>query len=641
MLYCSSIYIFLDVFLDFIYHKINLFQHKTFYEDIMCGIVGYIGSKAADSVLLVGLERLEYRGYDSAGIAVIENGELEIRKRAGKLKVLNEYLREFPVNASMGIGHTRWATHGEPTSINAHPHIDNKKKFAVVHNGIIENYSVLKEELIKEGYLFNSETDTEVIPHMLAKYYNGNIEETVLKVIKRLEGSYALAIISEYDPGKIVAVRFGSPLIVGKGINENFLASDIPALFNLTKNVYYLDDGDVAVMAKDSIKFINSEGKGIEKQEKHILIQEKEIDKSGYAHYMLKEIMEQPEITRDLIADRLKNNQVEFSDLKLKNDYLAKVSRVIIQAAGTSWHAGLVGKFFIEEFARTLTEVDISSEFRYRNPVIEGDTLLIAISQSGETADTVAGIREAKSKFIKVLSICNNVESTIARESDAVINIMAGPEIGVASTKAYVAELVSLLLFAIYLGRVKWTLDEENINNLLKELKQLPEKIEQILKNTDSIKKLADQYSDARNIIFLARSYNYPTAFEGALKLKEISYIHSTGYQAGEFKHGPIALIDENVPVICIATKGDIYPKMVNNIQEVKARKGIIISLATEGDEEIKKYSDEVVYIPGTIDILSPILNVVPLQMLAYYIAVKRGCDVDQPRNLAKSVTVE
>jgi len=607
----------------------------------MCGIVGYVGKKAADSVLLVGLERLEYRVYDSAGIAVIENGEITVRKKAGKLKILNEYLREFPVNGNIGIGHTRWATHGEPNSQNAHPHVDNKNKFAVVHNGIIENYIELKESLIKEGVVFNTETDTEVIPHLLAKYYNGDFEEAVFKVIEKLEGSYAIAILSEFHPEKIIAVKYGSPLIIGKGEGENFLASDIPALFNLTKTVYYLDDGDVAVLTKDSINFYNFKKEKITKQEKHIVVSAKSIDKGGYEHYMLKEIMEQPDIVKDLIIRRLKTNKIIFDDLKLPKDYLARVSRVLIQAAGTSWHAGLVGKFFIEEFARVHTEVDISSEFRYRNPVIEGDTLMIAISQSGETADTIAGIREAKSKFIKVLAICNNIESTIARESDAVIDIMAGPEIGVASTKAYVAQLVSLLFFALYFGKIKWTLEEENINEIISHLEKIPKKIQRILFNAEEIKELAEKYADAKNIIFLGRNYNYPTAFEGALKLKEISYIHSTGYQAGEFKHGPIALIDENVPVICIATKGDIYPKMISNIQEVKARRGIIISVATEGDEDIKKYSDEVIYVPETLDILSPILNVIPLQLFAYYTAVKRGCDVDQPRNLAKSVTVE
>jgi len=600
----------------------------------MCGIVGYIGEKAADSVLLVGLERLEYRGYDSAGIAVIENGDMEI------IIIFQSFI--YNVVNDIGIGHTRWATHGEPNIENAHPHSDNKKKFAVVHNGIIENYATLKEELIKEGYFFNTETDTEVIPHLLAKYYKGNLEEAVIKVIARLEGSYALGIISEFHPDKIVTVREGSPLIIGKGKNENFLASDIPALFNLTKSVYYLDDGDLAVITKKDIKFLDSKGKPIKKDEKHIKIEDREIGKSGYDHYMLKEIMEQPDIIDNIINKRLKDNDILFTHLRdLKKEYLAKVSRVIIQAAGTSWHAGLVGKFFIEEFARIHTEVDISSEFRYRNPVIEGDTLLIAISQSGETADTLAGIREAKSKFIKVLSVCNNIESTIGRESDAFLDIMAGPEIGVASTKAYIAQLVSLLLFAIYFGRLKWTLDEEKIGNYLKELTSLPNKIKKILDKKDKIKKIADKYSEANNVIFLGRSYNFPTAFEGALKLKEISYIHATGYQAGEFKHGPIALIDENVPVVCIATKEDIYPKMISNIQEVKARKGIIISIATEGDTEIKQYSDEVIYLPKTIDILSPILNVIPMQLLAYYIAVKRGCDVDQPRNLAKSVTVE
>ncbi len=609
----------------------------------MCGIVGYIGNKSADSVLLVGLERLEYRGYDSAGIAIIDdNSELVIRKKSGKLRVLNEYLKEFPVSGTIGIGHTRWATHGEPTEINAHPHTDCTGKFAVVHNGIIENYLELREELIKEGHIFKTETDTEVIPHLLEKYYKGNLKEAVLQVYKRLKGSFALGILYEDEPDKIIAIRQGSPLIVGKSEGEAFIASDIPALYNLTKNIYFLNDGDIAILTRQQVTFLNPEGEEIKKEAKILDIKEKDIEKSGYEHYMLKEIMEQPDVIKRIIEHRIGDNgEIKFFYLHLKNDYLAKVSRIIIQAAGTSWHAGLLGKFFIEQFARIHTEVDISSEFRYRNPVIEGDTLLIAISQSGETADTIAGLREAKSKFIKVLGICNNIESTIARESDAVIDILAGPEIGVASTKAFTSQVISLFLFSLYIGRIKWVLSEEDVINYLNELKKLPPKVETILSHTELIKNLADKYYNAKNFIFLGRLYNYPVAFEGALKLKEISYIHSTGYQAGEFKHGPIALIDDTVPVVCIATKGEIYPKMISNIQEVKARKGIIIAIATEGDEDIKKYSDEVIYVPETMEILSPILNVIPLQLLAYYIALKRGCDVDQPRNLAKSVTVE
>ena len=609
----------------------------------MCGIVGYIGNKSADSVLLVGLERLEYRGYDSAGIALLdENKELLIRKKSGKLRVLNEHLKEFPVNGHIGIGHTRWATHGEPTEINAHPHTDCTGKFAVVHNGIIENYIELKEMLLKEGHMFKSETDTEIIPHLLEKYYNGDLKETVLKVYKLLKGSFALGIIYEGEPDKVIAIRQGSPLIIGRNENEGFIASDIPALYNLTKNIYFLNDGDIAILKQDSIEFINADGETIEKKSKTLDIKEQDIEKSGYEHYMLKEIMEQPDVIKRIINHRLdKGNEIKFFHLHLNNEYLARVSRIIIQAAGTSWHAGLLGKFFIEKFARIHTEVDISSEFRYRNPVIEGDTLLIAISQSGETADTIAGLREAKSKFIKVLGICNNMESTIARESDAVIDILAGPEIGVASTKAYISQIISLFLFSLYIGRIKWVINDDDIAMYLNELKKLPSKIEKVLNDRNNIEKLSDKLLDAKNFIFLGRLYNYPTAFEGALKLKEISYIHSTGYQAGEFKHGPIALIDENVPVICISTKSEIYEKMISNIQEVKARKGKIISIATEGDTNIQKYSDEVIYVPDTLEILSPVINVVPLQLLAYYIALKKGCDVDQPRNLAKSVTVE
>jgi len=607
----------------------------------MCGIVGYIGDKPAESVLLVGLERLKYRGYDSAGVAIIDDGDIIIRKSAGKLRVLDEILKENPVNGTIGIGHTRWATHGGPSTVNAHPHNDCKNKFAIVHNGIIENYALLKERLIQNGHIFKSETDTEVIVHLIEENYNGNFLESVVKTVSQLDGSFALAIISEYHPSSMVAVRKGSPLIVGKGDGENFIASDIPALVNLTKRIYYLDDKEIAVITRDDIQFYDFSGKEIKKEEKNISITDKLVDKSEYEHYMLKEIMEQPDIVASIIRERISGEEILFNKLNFDNNYLVKIGRIIIQAAGTSWHAGLLGKFFIEGFARIHTEVDISSEFRYRNPVIEGDTLVVAISQSGETADTIAGLREAKSKFIKVLGICNNMASTIARESDAVIDIMAGPEIGVASTKAYIAQVVSLFLFSLYMGKIKWALQPEDINMYINELKKIPEKIKEIVDKKDEIERLAEQYYNRNNFIFLGRSYNYPTAFEGALKLKEISYIHSTGYQAGEFKHGPIALIDENVPVVCIATQGEIYNKMVSNIQEVKSRDGNIIVIATEGDKQIQKFSDKVIYVPNTIDILSPILNVVPLQLLSYYIALKRGCDVDQPRNLAKSVTVE
>ncbi len=608
----------------------------------MCGIIGYTGKKSADSVLLVGLERLEYRGYDSAGIAVIDNGELIIRKSVGKLKQLNELLRENPVSGETGIGHTRWATHGEPSTKNAHPHYDCKGKIAVVHNGIIENYASLKEKLISEGHIFYSETDTEVIPHLIEKYYKGDMFKAVQMALKELKGSFAIAVISEYEPEKIYGARKGSPLIAGISENEGFLASDIPALVSLAREVFYLNDGELCIISKGKAEFYDFNGNPVEKRGEELKIEHEAIDKRGFPHFMLKEIYEQPEVVKKIIEKRIdENNHVVFENLGLPNDYLVKVTRIIIQAAGTSWHAGLVAKFWFEIFARVHTEVDISSEFRYRNPVIEGDTLMIAISQSGETADTLAGLREAKSKFIKVLSICNNINSSIARESDAVIDILAGPEIGVASTKAYIGELVSLFLFALYLAKVKWSIERKYKSHLLDELKKIPDKIKLILNQNEYIKSLADKYYNYNNIIFLGRQFNYPTAFEGALKLKEISYIHATAYQAGEFKHGPIALIDENIPVVCIATKGEIYEKMVSNIEEVKARGGKLIIIATEGDEKIKKYAEDVIYVPETVDILSPIINIIPLQLFAYYIALNRGCDVDKPRNLAKSVTVE
>ncbi|RLD18536.1 MAG: glutamine--fructose-6-phosphate transaminase (isomerizing) [Caldiserica bacterium] len=607
----------------------------------MCGIVGYIGDKLADSVLIVGLERLEYRGYDSAGVAVIEEGELIYRKKKGKIKILREILEKNPVGGNIGIGHTRWATHGEVSDENAHPHFDCNKKIAVVHNGIIENYIELKEELIKKGHIFSSTTDTEVIAHLIEENFNGDLFEATRKTVKLLKGAFAICVISEKEPDKIVVARFGSPLIVGIGKDENFVASDVPALLPHTKSFVYLKDSEMAVLYKDKVLFFDFDGNKIEKKIERASVEIYDVDKGDYPYYMLKEIYEQPEVAERILNDKLKGDEIFFENLNLSKSFLSKVKRVIIHACGTSFHAGLVGRFFLEKFARVYTEVDISSEFRYRNPLLEGDTLMIAISQSGETADTIAGLREAKSKFIKVLSIVNQEKSTIARESDGIIPIKAGPEIGVASTKAYTGEILCLYLFSLYLGRINYVVGEEEFKRYLKPLRDIPMKIRKILSDTSFIEELSDKYHKSKDFIFLGRGINYPTALEGALKLKEISYIHATGYPAGEFKHGPIALINPNMPCVCISPKSEIYDKMFSNIKEVAARKGIIISVATEGDEKIKEVSKHVIYIPDIIEELSPVLSIIPLQLLSYFIATKLGLDVDKPRNLAKSVTVE
>lgn len=610
----------------------------------MCGIVGYIGSKFVDSLLIAGLERLEYRGYDSAGIATLNKGKLKIKKQAGKIQLLKQTLKEEPLGGELGIGHTRWATHGEPTDENAHPHTDCHGDLAIVHNGIIENYGELKEELIREGHTFTTDTDTEIIAHLVEKYLENDLLSAVQKTLKLLRGSYALAIISRKDPDKIIISKWESPLIIGVGKGENFLASDVSAILNLTSKMIFLEDGQVGLITKNQIKIYDRQGNPIKKRVKQL---EWEVlrgpKKEGYRHFMLKEIHEQPAVIRDVLQRRVSRNREEiyFENINISDKKLAKIDRIIIQACGTSWHAGLVGKYLFENHLRVHTEVDISSEFRYRNPVAGGDTLVMAISQSGETADTLAGIRLAKSKFLQVLSLCNSIESTIARESEGVIYVYAGPEIGVASTKAYTAELLALFLLTINWGVLRKSLSLEKAREMIEELEKIPSYMNELLDNQKSIYECADQYYQTQNFLFLGRSFNYPTALEGALKLKEISYIHAEGYAAGEMKHGPLALVDEKMPVVCIALKDSVYNKMVSNIQEVKARKGKVIAVATQGDEEIKKYADHCLFIPPIREEFSPILAALPLQLLAYHIAIKRGCHVDQPRNLAKSVTVE
>lgn len=610
----------------------------------MCGIVGYVGDKAVDTLLIVSLERLEYRGYDSAGIATLNGGKLEIRKQVGKIQVLKEIIKEEPLEGQLGIAHTRWATHGEPSTENAHPLTDCKSEVAVVHNGIIENYTEIREELLREGHIFRAQTDTEVIVHLIEKHLNKNLLVAVQKAVKRLEGSYALAVISIKDPGRIVVAQYRSSLVIGVGRNENFVASDASAILNLTSNMIFMEDGQIGFITRRRIKILNREGKPQEKKVKivkwHLLGGPQ---RDGYRHFMLKEIHEQPLVIRNVLQRRVSQDakRIYFEHTNITKEKLLNIGRVIIQACGTSWNAGLVGKYLFEKYLRLHTEVDLSSEFRYRMPVVRGDTLVIAISQSGETADTLAGIRLAKSMFLDVLSLCNTIESTIARESDGVIYVFAGPEIGVASTKAYTAELLALFLLTIYSGRLKGTLSEEEAMRMLEELKKIPYYMEEMLDNQKEVLECAEKYYQSSNFLFLGRKFNYATALEGALKLKEISYIHAEGYAAGEMKHGPLALVDERMPVVCIAPKDSVYQKMISNIQEVKARRGKVIAIATRGDEEITKLVDHTIFIPPIREEFSPILTVIPLQLFAYHVAIRRGCHVDQPRNLAKCVTVE
>ena len=610
----------------------------------MCGIVGYIGDKAVDTLLIVSLERLEYRGYDSAGMATLNGGKLGIRKQVGKIQILKEILKKKPLEGQLGIAHTRWATHGEPTTENAHPHTGCKNEVALVHNGIIENYAELRDELLKEGHILRTDTDTEVIAHLVEKHLNKSLLVAVQKAVKRLEGSYALAVISIKDPDKIVVARYRSPLVIGIGKNENFVASDASALLHLTSNMIFMEDGQVGFIAKRRVKVLDREGRPVEKKVKivkwHLLGGPQ---KDGYRHFMLKEIHEQPVIIRNTLQRRIsqRTEKIYFEHTSITEEKLPGISRVIIQACGTSWHAGLVGKYLFEKYLRLHTEVDLSSEFRYRMPVVRGDTLVMAISQSGETADTLAGVRLAKSMFLDVLSLCNTIESTIARESDGVIYAFAGSEIGVASTKAYTAELLALFLLTIHWGTLKGMLSKEEAHQMVEELKKIPYYVEEMLDNQKEVLECAERYYQSSNFLFLGRRFNYPTALEGALKLKEISYIHAEGYAAGEMKHGPLALVDEKMPVVCIAPKDSVYQKMISNIREVKARKGKVIAIATRGDEEITKLVDHTIFIPPIREEFSPILTVIPLQLFAYHVAIKRGCHVDQPRNLAKSVTVE
>ena len=621
------------------------------YNGFMCGIVGYVGHRKAVPIILEGLKRLEYRGYDSAGLAVYgEDHNLAVRRAKGKLRNLEDVIRLSPVDGSFGIGHTRWATHGRPTEENAHPHSDCKGDLVVVHNGIVENYLTLKHQLEAEGHVFRTETDTEIIAHLIEKHFSGNLEEAVRAAVAELAGVFALAVISRADPEKIVAARNGPPVVIGIGDNEYFVASDVPAILSHTRDMFFLADGDMAVLTPAGVRLSDFQGRPVNRQVTHVLWDPIMAEKGGYKHFMLKEIFEQPRAVRDTMLGRVgqETGRIFLDEMDIRPAEFARFRQVKIIACGTSWHAGLAGKFMIERLAKLPVEVDYASEFRYRDPLNGPDDLTILITQSGETADTIAAMRESRAKGSKTLGICNVVGSMIARESNGTVYTHAGPEIGVASTKAFTAQLTALFLFAVHLGQMRGTLDCEQSKRLLTELTLMPGKLEAMLTRDEETEDLAKEYHRAHDFLFLGRGIHYPIALEGALKLKEISYIHAEGYPAGEMKHGPNALIDEDLPVVILATHdksdpGSVlrYEKTLSNLKEVKARSGTVIAIATDGDEEIREAADHVLYVPDAPELLAPILEVVPCQLLAYHIAVRRGCDVDQPRNLAKSVTVE
>jgi glucosamine--fructose-6-phosphate aminotransferase (isomerizing) len=613
----------------------------------MCGIIGYIGDRQAQSILLNGLKRLEYRGYDSAGMCtLLENKKtLSVRKLPGKVKDLEALLKHKPLSGKRGLSHCRWATHGAPNQVNAHPHFDCEEEIVLVHNGIIENYAQLKESLIKEGHTFRSKTDTEVIVHLIEKFYKSSImlEEAVRKALSKLEGAYAIGVLSSREPDKMVGARNGSPLVVGLGKKENFLASDIPALLDYTKEVLFLEDNELVVLTQDGVQISDTKGDTVQRKATTITWDVSQAQKQGWPHFMLKEINEQPSVLETMLNHRVRKgtSEIYFEELKIGDAVLSSISNISIVACGTAYHAGLCGKYVLEEFCKIPVHIDVSSEFRYRNPLVDEHTLIIAISQSGETADTLAAVREAKKRGARVLAVCNILGSTLARESEGVIYTHAGPEISVASTKAYTAQLATMYLLALHLGAVRKTLAREQIDFFLSILRSCPSLQERVLAHQESIKAIARRHSHFGSFLFLGRHINFPSALEGALKLKEISYIPAEGYAAGEMKHGPISLVDEYRAVVCIATESKVYEKMISNIQETRSRKGKLIVVATENDKKIKDLAPEVIFIPRVNEWFSPLIVALPLQLLAYHIAIKRGCDVDQPRNLAKSVTVE
>jgi glucosamine--fructose-6-phosphate aminotransferase (isomerizing) len=611
----------------------------------MCGIMGYIGPKQAVSIIVEGLRRLEYRGYDSAGVAVIEDGTINIRRSVGKLTNLDEKLRVDPPKGTLGIGHTRWATHGKPSETNAHPHVDCKGDLAVVHNGIIENYMELRKKLEAEGHRFDSQTDTEVVAHLVEKYLSSSLEEALRKALVEVRGSYALVLISRKDPGKLVISRKGSAggVVVGYGVGEMFVASDMPALLDHTRRLSSLDEGELAVVTADDFRCFNSKGSRVDKAIRTVAWDPVRAAKEGYPHFMLKEIHEQPRSVADTIRSRMDyaSADVYLADANLTPEDIKRIDRITIVACGTAWHAGLVGKFSLERLARIPVEVDYASEYRYRSPLINERTLVLSITQSGETADTLAAMDQAKAEGARVLTICNVVDSMATRKADGVIYTHAGPEISVASTKAFTSQLTALYLLSIYLGRRRGTLSEERASDLIGDLAGLPGLVNQVLSSGSDYEDFARKYSAYDDFLYLGRGINYPIALEGALKLKELSYIHAEGYPSGEMKHGPIALIDKDVPTVAIAVKDNVYEKMLSNIEEVRARDGLVVAVASRGDKDIEKKSDALFAVPTTVDLFLPVLTVVPLQLIAYYISKVKGYDVDQPRNLAKSVTVE
>ncbi|MBJ6361142.1 glutamine--fructose-6-phosphate transaminase (isomerizing) [Paenibacillus sp. GCM10012307] len=610
----------------------------------MCGIVGYIGMRDSQGILVEGLKKLEYRGYDSAGIAVFTDKGLEISKSKGRLAILEEKLQGQPLQGSVGIGHTRWATHGKPSDVNSHPHTDNSTKFSVVHNGIIENYLELREELSLEGRHFVSETDTEVISHLIASEYDGDIVKAVQRAVKRMRGAFALGVLTEYEPDRLIAVRYASPLVIGLGEGENFIGSDIPAILEHTRNVYILDDGEMAILTRDGVELLSIQGENISKEIFHVDWDLITAEKAGFDHFMLKEIYEQPKAYRETMLGRISEDgkSVQLKEIGMTVEQLKAIRKIHIVACGTAYHAGLVGKTVIEQLARIPVETDVASEYRYRNPIITEDTLVIVVSQSGETADTLAALREAKRCGARVWAITNVVGSSVAREADDVVTTWAGPEIAVASTKAYSSQLIAFYMVGLYLAQSLETRDQAFISSIAQEMLTLPEKVETLLEQAQTVKQIAESIAKHSNLFFIGRGLDFAVAQEGSLKLKEISYIHSEAYAAGELKHGTLALIEEGTPVIALVTQEELYEKTLSNIKEVKARGAHVLGVTNNSNEgEVAKSVDELFAIPNTLPLLTPALSVIPLQLLSYYASLALGHDVDKPRNLAKSVTVE
>ncbi|HAG42948.1 MAG TPA: glutamine--fructose-6-phosphate transaminase (isomerizing) [Clostridium sp.] len=608
----------------------------------MCGIVGYFGKREASPLLVEGLSKLEYRGYDSAGVAILEEGNLEIAKCKGRLSCLEEKLKDSPLHGTIGIGHTRWATHGQPSDVNSHPHSNGKKTIRVVHNGIIENYISIREWLISKGYEFTSETDTEVIPQLIDYYYDGDLVKAVMKAVSKMEGAYAIGVVTTHEPDKMVAVRKDSPLIVGLGKDETFIASDIPAVLNQTRDIYLLEDKEFVIITKDGVKIINEDEEIVNKEVYHVTWDADAAEKGGYEHFMIKEIHEQPKAIKDTMTSRIVLGQpIKLDDIHITKEQINKLNKIYIVACGTAYHAGVVGKYVIEKLARIPVELDIASEFKYRHPILDENSLMIVISQSGETADTMSALRLAKSKGARVIAVTNVVGSSASREADDVLYTWAGPEIAVASTKAYVTQLIAMYIIGLFFAQNKETLSNEEIEKIKAAMLELPGKAEKALECKEVIQKMTSKTSMQKDMFFLGRGLDYAVAMEGSLKLKEISYIHSEAYAAGELKHGPIALIEDGTIVIALATQEELYDKIVSNVQEVVSRGAKVYMIAQEGHSEVQKTINSAIYIPKVMDLLAPVITVIPLQLFSYYMAIEKGCDVDKPRNLAKSVTVE